>query len=611
MAIAMFALLLVAIGRISSALQRLLTAWLALVHRFDIQQSPMPALTPARQWAAVSIVSSLFFIWGFAYGLLDTMNFHVKVIMHLDANRGLVALLATGYYTPYLVCPLLMSGPMIKHWGYRWTFLAGLLFFTLGNFAMAGAVSTKSLPGMVASMLIVGMGVSTLERAANPYAAKVGPPGTAELRLVFAQGAAAIGTIVAPLVAAQVVPSSRPGSGPHAKVEVLSLNGVAYNATALSLPGVSGTALNATRTGSLHESDDTWKLGPIVQLYQAVGYGVIGLIFVFLIVFFRTRIVPEVDLGKHIPSHQLHFTESKLQRFVHHSIWSNKRLWCAWFANFMNVSNQVIVAQFFIEYGVQNSFLDEKKAQHFLSVAQTCFAVGRYVFVLLLLRIKPRYAIVFFVALAVGAVALATSVTGMAGIAMLCLAMFAEGPTFPTIFATGIRNLGEYENLGESILIMSICGGGFGPAIFGQIADKFGDRVGKPVVGTVRKEDIKNVVSIDINPTTDTVTSMVLDGAKGLKVAFWLPAACFLVPVFIYTLGLNSIWRREFDMDWYEEKKAKAQRKAEKAAKRAAAKGSPTSGQDKPSETQVEDLELARMEPMHSRSDRSVAGVQW
>jgi MFS transporter, FHS family, L-fucose permease len=445
----------------------------------------MPSLTPSRQWSAISLISSLFFLWGFAYGLLDTMNFHMREIMGLERKHA--ALLATGYYAAYLLCPLPMSGPMIKRWGYRPTFVVGLLLFMFGNFAMGGAARRESFGGMVAAMFVVGMGVSTLERAANPYAAKVGPPGTAELRLVFAQGAAAIGTIVAPLVAAQAVPDG---------------------------------------------ADNKVKMASVITLYNGVGYGVLGLILVFIGVFFGTAIVPEIEeeaCAAEENSTRV-VSKSRLHRFFSHPIWSYRRLWCAWFANFINISNQVIVAQFFIEYSktVRPGKTSGVQAQNFLSVAQTFFAVGRYVFVVMIIWIKPRISLLLFVALAVGTVGLATTLTGFPGILMMKLAMFAEGPTFPTIFTTGTRDLAQHSSLGESILIMSICGGAVGPPVFGIIADIF-----------------------------------------GVRVAFWLPAVGFFFPVFFYVLGLNFLWSKDFDRDWYDEKKQKAERKTLKAYKRA------------------------------------------
>jgi MFS transporter, FHS family, L-fucose permease len=463
-----------------------LFSFLFCIKNLDYQQRhKMPVLTPSRQWSAVSLISSLFFLWGFAYGLLDTMNFHVREIMGLERKHA--ALLATGYYAAYLLCPLPMSGPMIKRWGYRWTFVIGLLLFMLGNFAMGGAAAGESFVGMVASMFLVGMGVSTLERAANPYVAKVGPAGSAELRLVFAQGAAAIGTIVAPLVAAQAVPE-----------------------------GASNDA----------------KMAAVITLYNGVGYGVLGLVVLFMSIFFGTPIVPEIEEEEHPAEEDATrvVSRSRLHRFFTHPIWAYRRLWCAWLANFINLSNQVIIAQFFIEYSrtVRPGKTSAAQAQNFLSVAQTFFAVGRYFFVVMIIWVKPRISLLLFVALAVGTVGIATSVTGYPGILMLKLAMFAEGPTFPTIFATGIRDLAQHSSLGESLLIMSICGGALGPPVFGIIADTF-----------------------------------------GLRVAFWLPTVGFFFPVFFYVIGLNFLWKKDIDRDWYKEKKQKAERKGLKASGKA------------------------------------------
>ena len=54
-------------------------------------------------------------------------------------------------------------------------------------------------------MFIVGSGLSTLETAANPFIATCGPPRYSELRLTLAQGFQAIGTVVAPVLASQVL----------------------------------------------------------------------------------------------------------------------------------------------------------------------------------------------------------------------------------------------------------------------------------------------------------------------------------------------------------------------------------------------------------------------
>ena len=62
----------------------------------------------------------------------------------------------------------------------------------------------RSFGGFVGSMFIVGSGLSTLETAANPFIATCGPPRYSELRLNLSQSFQAIGSVVAPLLAARV-----------------------------------------------------------------------------------------------------------------------------------------------------------------------------------------------------------------------------------------------------------------------------------------------------------------------------------------------------------------------------------------------------------------------
>jgi FHS family L-fucose permease-like MFS transporter len=49
---------------------------------------------------------------------------------------------------------------------------------------------------------------------------------------------------------------------------------------------------------------------------------------------------------------------------------------------------------------------------------------------------------------------------------------------FPTIFALGIRGLGDHTKLGSSLIVMSIVGGAMAPPFMGHIADIHSMRVG-------------------------------------------------------------------------------------------------------------------------------------
>jgi FHS family L-fucose permease-like MFS transporter len=53
-----------------------------------------------------------------------------------------------------------------------------------------------------------------------------------------------------------------------------------------------------------------------------------------------------------------------------------------------------------------------------------------------------------------------------------------NGKSYPTIFALGIRGLGEHTKFDSSLIVMAIVGGALMPPLMGWIADADGMRIG-------------------------------------------------------------------------------------------------------------------------------------
>ncbi|MDN8677521.1 L-fucose:H+ symporter permease, partial [Staphylococcus aureus] len=76
------------------------------------------------------LVTSLFFLWGFAYGLLDVLNSHFRSTLHITKlqSTGLqVAYFGWGYFA---FSPV--AGEVMRRKGYKFTILMGLFFYSLG-----------------------------------------------------------------------------------------------------------------------------------------------------------------------------------------------------------------------------------------------------------------------------------------------------------------------------------------------------------------------------------------------------------------------------------------------------------------------------------------------
>lgn len=133
----------------------------------------------------LSIVTILFFLWGFAYGLLDTLNKHFQNTLGITRTRS--SGLQAAYFGAYPLASLGYANWMLRHWGYKSVFIFGLCLYGIGALMMWPAGVYRSFGGFCGATFIIGSGLGSLETAANPYLAVCGPPRYAEIRINFAQ----------------------------------------------------------------------------------------------------------------------------------------------------------------------------------------------------------------------------------------------------------------------------------------------------------------------------------------------------------------------------------------------------------------------------------------
>ena len=151
----------------------------------------------------VAMGTIVFFMWGFAYGLLDILNAKFQTILDLDAWDSVG--LHGAYYGGYLIGPLTVGRFVLKTWGFKATFITGLCIYACGTLIFWPSAVLTSFPAFNVSNFVVGFGLSVLETAANPFIALCGPPENSEVRLNFSQGVQAIGSVISPLLAQQVL----------------------------------------------------------------------------------------------------------------------------------------------------------------------------------------------------------------------------------------------------------------------------------------------------------------------------------------------------------------------------------------------------------------------
>ncbi|KAI8938625.1 hypothetical protein NX059_004497 [Plenodomus lindquistii] len=393
------------------------------------------ALTTRQSIIPVTLVTILFFMWGFAYGLLDVLNSRFQVALHI--TQGESSGLQAAYFGAYFIGPLTYSGWFLRKFGYRYTFMLGLAIYCVGALMFWPSAVKRSFPGFCGAMFIAGSGLSTLETSANPYIAVCGPPKWSEFRLELSQSVQAIGSVVAPVLASQVI---------------------------FKNVGEDGRSLEAV---------------------QWVYLGIAGFVGILAVVFFWAPI-PEVTDSDMADQAEM---TTGATNYVDKPMRKQFTLFWGVAAQFSYVAGQVGVAAFFINYFTEarpdlTVTEGHRQGANFYAIAQGLFAAGRFAAAgLMYYGGKPRYVllafqtlIMIFISAAIGTNTGGSTRPNWGGLSMLMIVLFFESCIFPIIFALSLRGLGRHTKRGASFLVSSVCGGAVGPVILGNVADSIGTR---------------------------------------------------------------------------------------------------------------------------------------
>ncbi|EPS40834.1 hypothetical protein H072_5255 [Dactylellina haptotyla CBS 200.50] len=382
----------------------------------DRELTGAAALTLRQSLLPCALVTTLFFLWGFAYGLLDVLNAHFQSALNITKSQS--SALQGAYFGAYFFFPLTFGGPILRRFGYKITFMTGLCIFGVGCFCFWPSGIYSSFAGFCGSMAVVGWGLSTLEVSANPYLATCGPPKYSEIRLSTAQAVQAIGTVVAPVLASYVF---------------------------------------------FKNTSDLSSLKNVQWVYLGVGCFVFVLAFAF---FFAP--IPEItdaDMELQATSDELAQETGPLSKQI--------TLFWGVAAQFCYVGAQCAVAGFFINYSLETG-RDHATSSNLLAVAQGLFAIGRFSAAGMMKFIKPRYVLAIFSLGTCVFSILAMNIKGTAGLSFLNVVFFFESCCFPLIFTLAIKKLGKHTKLGSSFLVSSISGGAVWPQLLAQVADRKG-----------------------------------------------------------------------------------------------------------------------------------------
>lgn len=423
------------------------------------------------------LITSLFLLWGFAHALLDILNKHFQNTLELSkAQSGFIQASAYGAY--FIMA--LPAGFFAKRYGYKNGVLIGLLLFALGSFWFVPAVGINRFWAFLLGLLIIFSGLTFLETVANPYTTVLGDPKYAASRINLAQTFNALGWILGPLVGSLLIFKNTTGESSFVSF------GKTLKTVFTGVPQPAAEISGATAAAN----------GNSALILPYVGLGVV--VVLVAVLFFMAKL-PEVHQDEDAEAVADTAEGGILPLFRH------RHFVLAVVAQFLYVAAQTGVGSFFVNYTVEAEHLGIGEMQAGILLAlggMGLFATGRFLGSFLMRYIRAELLLGLFALINTLLMVVTATRHDNIGIIALILSYLFMSVMFPTIFALGIRGLGERTKTASSIIVMTIAGGAIAPSLMGLI------------------------------------------GEQNMNIGFIIPLFCF---AYIAFFGFFTAWRRGFE----------------------------------------------------------------
>jgi FHS family L-fucose permease-like MFS transporter len=394
----------------------------------NVTTPAIPKQPPSSNRLALTMLTTLFFMWGFLTALNDILVPHLKSIF--DLTYAEVMLIQFSFFSAYFIFAI-PSGKVVEWIGYKRTIFVGLLIMGAGALLFIPAASVPSFPLFLCALIVLAAGITALQVAANPYVAVLGPPETASSRLNLTQAFNSLGTTIAPYLGSLFILSSAP----------LAIEDVRR------LPADQLLAYRVQQASSV-------KL-------PYLGLAITLIVLALIVAKFR---LPAIS------------TESQKSIAGAAPIWKHLRLMLGALGIFVYVGAEVSIGSFLVSYMSQPyvGHIPVQVAARYVSFYWGGAMVGRFIGSALLQKIRTGTLLGTFAVIAATLVSISMLSTGHVAMwSILAVGLF-NSIMFPSIFTLGIEGLGPLTGEGSGILVCAIVGGALLPEFQGIVADRIG-----------------------------------------------------------------------------------------------------------------------------------------
>ena len=353
------------------------------------------------------LITSLFFLWGFARAILDVLNKHFQNALHISITQS--AMIQVTTYLGYFLMAI-PAGIFINKYGYRRGVVFGLLLFGLGAIFFIPGALIGSFSAFLFCLFVIGCGLVFLETAANPYVTELGARETATSRLNLSQSFNGLGSIFATFCIGQFL----------------------FN--------------------------DTQQGGNVV-----IPYAILGVLVLAIAVVFSRVDLPEIQ-------HQ-QTTEDKAKGSNIAKLFANHRMFVfALFALLSYEVAEISINSYFINFVTGMHWMSDRTASLVLTLALAFFMVGRFLGSWIMRHIQATTMLLICAVGSVVCIGLVLCDLGIVSLVALVGNYLFEAIMFPTIFSIALTGLGNLTKSASSLLMMTPIGG-CGFLLMGMIAD--------------------------------------------------------------------------------------------------------------------------------------------
>lgn len=353
------------------------------------------------------LITSLFFLWGFARAILDVLNKHFQNALHISITQS--AMIQVTTYLGYFLMAI-PAGIFINKYGYRRGVVFGLLLFGLGAVFFIPGALIGSFSAFLFCLFVIGCGLVFLETAANPYVTELGARETATSRLNLSQSFNGLGSIFATFCIGQFL----------------------FN--------------------------DTQQGGNVV-----IPYAILGILVLVIAVVFSRVDLPEIQHRQ--------TNEDKAKGSNIAKLFANHRMFVfGLFALLSYEVAEISINSYFINFVTGMHWMSDRTASLVLTLALAFFMVGRFLGSWIMRHIQATTMLLICAVGSVVCIGLVLCDLGIVSLVALVGNYLFEAIMFPTIFSIALTGLGNLTKSASSLLMMTPIGG-CGFLLMGMIAD--------------------------------------------------------------------------------------------------------------------------------------------